>query len=136
MKRFIALALACEALTASAYGEPKTKTQLVAIDGKIVESIRLRDGAFYSTWVIDTQNVLYRDAFRDYYLVTLKEACEPLIIRRRAFAFHPGSPWQLKATSSYELRPFAGAPCEVAKIARIDDARAAPLRDASLWRAW
>jgi hypothetical protein len=136
MKRFTALALVCATLITPAYGEPKTKTELVAIDGKSVESIRLRDGSIYSTWVIDTLNVLYRDEFRDYYLVTLKQVCEPLAIRRRPFAFHPGSPWQLKATSSYELRPVAGAPCEVAKIARIDDARAAPLREASLWRAW
>jgi hypothetical protein len=136
MKRFIASALACVALAGPALGEPETKTQLVAIDGTSVETLRLRDGSIYSTWVIDKQNVLYRDDSRDYYLVTLEEACEPLEIRRRAFAFHPASPWQLKATSTYEVRPAAGAPCKVAKIARIDDARAAPLRDASLWRAW
>jgi hypothetical protein len=136
MKRSIVLALACVTLAGPALAEPETKTQLVALDGESVASMRLRDGDTYSTWVIDKQNVLYRHEFRDYYLVTLKEACEPLAIRRRAFAFHPGSPWQLKATSSYELRPVGGASCEVAKIARIDDARAAPLRDASLWRAW
>lgn len=136
MKRFIAAALACVALAGPALAEPETKTQLVAIDGTIVESMRLRDGMMYSTWVIDSQNVLYRHEFRDYYLVTLKLACAPLEIRLRPFAFHPGAPWRLKATSSYELRPESGAPCEVAKIAKIDKSRAGALQDASLWRAW
>lgn len=135
MKRFIALAVAFAALAAPALGERETKTQLVGIDGKSVASIRLRDGG-YSTWVIDNKNVLYRGDFRDYYLVTLKEACEPLDIRRRAFSFHPFPQWQLRETRSYEVRPVSGAPCEVATIARIDDARAGPLRDASLWRFW
>jgi len=29
--------------------------------------MRLRDGSTYATWVIDKQNVLYRDEYRDYY---------------------------------------------------------------------
>lgn len=136
MKRFVAAAVACVALAAPALGEPETKTQLVELDGKNVKSMRLREGSSYSTWVVDNQNVLYRDDYRDFYLVTLKEACEPLGIRQRPFAFHPGAPWRLKATSTYEVRPSAGAPCEVARIARIDEARASPLRDASLWRFW
>lgn len=136
MKRFIVAALACAALVGPALAEPEVKTQLVAIDGKSVENMRLRDGSSYSTWVVDNQNVLYRDEYRDFYLVTLKQACAPLEIRQRPFAFHPGAPWLLKATSSYEVRPESGAPCKVAKIAKIDGARASPLRDASLWRAW
>ena len=62
--------------------------------------MRLRDGSTYATWVIDKQNVLYRDEYRDYYLVTLSEACEPLEIRHRGFAFHPGAPWRLRATTA------------------------------------
>lgn len=136
MKRLVAAALACATLVGPALGEPETKTQLVALDGTSVESMKLRDGSIYSTWVIDKQNVLYRDEYRDYYLVTLREACAPLEIRQRPFAFHPGAPWRLKATSTYEVRPEGGAPCEVARIAKIDDARASPLRHASLWRVW
>jgi hypothetical protein len=136
MKRFIAAALACAALAGPARAEPETKTQLAAVDGRNVDTMRLRDGSTYATWVIDKQNVLYRDEYRDYYLVTLTEACEPLEIRHRGFAFHPGAPWRLRATTAYEVRPVAGAPCDVARIAKIEEARAAPLRDASLWRAW
>jgi hypothetical protein len=44
--------------------------------------------------------------------------------------------WQLRSDRSYEVRPYAGQPCDVAKIAQIDDASAKPLRDGSLWRAW
>ncbi len=136
MKRSIAAALACAALAGPARAEPQTKTQLVAIDGTRMESMRLRDGVMYSSWVIDNQNVLYRHEFRDYYLVTLKQACTPLEIRQRPFAFHPGAPWRLKATTSYEVRPESGVPCEVEKIAKIDKARASTLQTASLWRAW
>jgi len=61
MKRFIAAALACTALAGPARAEPETKTQLAAVDGRNVETMRLRDGSTYATWVIDKQNVLYRD---------------------------------------------------------------------------
>lgn len=61
MKRFIAAALACAALAGPARAEPETKTQLAAVDGRNVETMRLRDVSTYATWVIDKQNVLYRD---------------------------------------------------------------------------
>ena len=61
MKRFIAAALACAALAGPARAEPETKTQLAAVDGRNLEAMRLRDGSTYATWVIDKQNVLYRD---------------------------------------------------------------------------
>ena len=61
MKRFIAAALACAALAGPAHAEPETKTQLAAVDGRNVETMRLRDGSTYATWVIDKQNVLSRD---------------------------------------------------------------------------
>ena len=61
MKRFIAAALACAALAGPARAEPETKTQLAAVDGRNVETMRLRDGSTYATWVIDKQNALYRD---------------------------------------------------------------------------
>ena len=49
MKRFIVAALACAALAGPARAEPETKTQLVAIDGRNVETMRLRDGSTYAT---------------------------------------------------------------------------------------
>ena len=61
MKRFIAAALACAALAGPARAEPETKTQLAAVDGRNLETMRLRDGSTYATWVIDKQNVLSRD---------------------------------------------------------------------------
>ncbi|MCF8508336.1 MAG: hypothetical protein K9G83_06335 [Hyphomonadaceae bacterium] len=61
MKRFIAAALACAALAGPARAEPETKTQLAAVDGRNLETMRLRDGSTYATWVIDKQNALYRD---------------------------------------------------------------------------
>ena len=136
MRRFAASVLTCAMASVPAMAESSTKTQLVAMDGSSVALMRLREGSAYSAWVLDKQNVLYRDEYRDYYLVTLKVACEPLAIRQRSFAFHPGAPWRLKSTSRYEIRPEAGAPCEVARIERMDETRASPLRDASLWRAW
>lgn len=135
MKRLIVLALACVALAGPAIGEPQTKTQLVTVGGKSVENLMLRH-TFNATWVVDNQNVLYRDDAWDYYLVTLKTECQPLDIRHRNFAFQPDPRWRLKHTSSYEVRPLAGKPCEVAKIAMIDSAKADSLRDAASWRAW
>jgi hypothetical protein len=120
---------------APALGQPETKTQLVELDGTSVDSIQLRYD-MDAGWVIDNQNILYRDTHRDHYLVTLKEACEPLDIRRRAFKFHPSWSWRLLASNTYEVRPRAGAYCDVARIEKVDDARAIALRDASSWRVW
>jgi hypothetical protein len=136
MKRLIAAALAAAALASQALAQPEPKTQLIDIDGARVPVLKLREGSSYATWVVDTRSVLYRDEFRQYFLVTLKSACAPLAVRDRRFDFHPSAPWRLKETSEYELRAAGSVKCEVATIARIDDARASPLRDASLWRAW
>ena len=87
-------------------------------------------------WVIDNQNILYRDDVRDYYLVTLDNACPTLDIRSREFSFHPAWSWQLRANFSYEVRPNAGSPCDVSRIAQIDDDKAVALRDAAQWRVW
>jgi murein DD-endopeptidase MepM/ murein hydrolase activator NlpD len=118
------------------------KTDLIDIDGKRVASLPLRydiDG----TWVIDNRNVLYRDTSRGHYLVTLNEACKQLDIRRRSFNFFPSWSLRLLASKTYEVRHdtglgsggATGQPCDVATIARIDDARANTLRDAAQWRA-
>lgn len=120
---------------APSMAERETKTQLVTLEGKSVETLQLRHD-FNSAWVVDNRSVLFRDDSRDYYLVTLKQACEQLEVRNRPFEFHPGWSWKLKATSGYEVRPAAGRPCEVGQIAQIDDAKATPMRDAALWRVW
>lgn len=136
MKRLIASSLVVLLTAATpALGEPVKQTELVELGGKSVDRMQLRYN-FDAAWVVDNQNILYRDTFRDNYLVTLKEACQPLDIRRRDFKFHPSWAWQLRASHAYEVRPIAGVRCDVGKIEQIDDARADTLRDASLWRAW
>lgn len=131
----VALAASTAFLAAPSLAGPEAKTQLVSLDGKSVETLQLRHD-FNSAWVVDNQNILFRDDRRDYYLVTLKQACEPLEVRNRQFDFHPGWSWRLKSTSGYEIRPDAGRPCEVGQVAQIDDAQANPMRDAALWRVW
>ncbi len=140
MKMRIASLLVTIATAASlsftpSFAEPQAKTQLVALDGKSVQTLQLRHD-FNSAWVVDNQNILFRDDSRDYFLVTLKQACEPLEMRNRQFEFHPGWSWRLKATSGYEVRPDAGRPCDVATVAQIADDKANPMRDAALWRVW
>lgn len=131
----VSLMSAAAILGAPALAEPKVRTQLVTLEGKSVDVIQLRHD-FNSVWVIDNQNILYRDDSRDYYLVTLKEACQPLGIRDRRFSFHPEASWRLKASASYEIRPLAGRPCGVARIEQVTDDRADPMREAALWRMW
>jgi hypothetical protein len=131
----VTLATVAGVYAAPSFAEPEAKTQLVTLDGKSVETLQLRHD-FNSAWVVDNQNILFRDDTRDYYLVTLKQACQPLEVRNRQFAFHPGWSWRLKSTSGYEVRPDAGRPCEVATVAQITDDKANPMRDAALWRVW
>lgn len=133
--RLTTLTASAAFLAAPSMAEPETKTQLVSLDGKSVETLQLRHD-FNSAWVVDNRNILFRDDSRDYFLVTLKEACEPLEVRNRQFDFHPGWSWRLKSTSGYQIRPDAGRPCEVGQVAQIDDAQANPMRDAALWRVW
>jgi hypothetical protein len=140
MKRLIASSLVtlmtAAALTAApALGEPTRKTELVELDGKSVDRLQLRYD-FEAPWVVDNQKILWRDTHRDYYLVTLKEVCEPLDIRSLNFSFFPAWSWQLLASHAYEVRPQAGAWCDVARIEQVDDARANALREAAQRRAW
>lgn len=140
MNRLVASAFAllmagAAVAAAPAVGEPQKKTELVGIDGQRIDTMRLRydiDGG----WVVDTQKVLYRDVRDGYYLVTLKQACEPLTIRGRGFSFYPADRPHLKSDRSYEIRPAAGQECDVARIEQIDEAKAMPMREASKWRLW
>jgi hypothetical protein len=139
MKRLIASSLATVAVlalagSAPALGEATRKTELVELDGRSVDRIPLRYD-IDAAWVVDNQNILYRDTSRGHYLVTLKEACKRIVVRQ-PFTFRPGYVWELRANRTYEVRPWAGQPCDVAKIAQVDDARADALREAALRRAW
>lgn len=130
-----AIVLTGAALTAApAVGEPERKTDLVGIDGQRVDVIPLIND-FDATWVVDTQKLLYRDVRQDYYLVTLKQTCSQLSIQGRSFYFHPTQA-QLRASSAYEVRPEAGRECNVVRIEKMAEAKALPLRDASLRRVW
>lgn len=131
----VALVSSAAILGAPALADPEPKTQLVTLDGKSVDVLQLRHD-FNSTWVVDTRNILYRDDSRDYYLVTLKEECQPLSVRHQPFYFNPEPDWRVRASTRYEIRPRAGRPCDVAKIAVISDERAIPMRNAALWRMW
>ena len=115
--------------------ESPRKTELIDLEGKSVDRIQLRYD-FDASWVIDNRSILYRDNHRDHYLVTLKEACKPLDIRRRSFKFHPSWSWRLLASNTYEVRPEAGPWCDVGRIEQVGDARATTLRDAAQWRNW
>lgn len=119
---------------ASANADPVKKTELMDVNGKSIDNIQLRH-TFNAVWVVDTQNVLWRDNSRDHYLVTLSEACDQLAVRRR-FDFHPADVWELDSSKSYEVRPSAGRYCDVAKIEQVGDAKAAALKEVALRRAW
>jgi hypothetical protein len=140
MNRLFALSLAtlvtAAALAAApALAQSAPKTELVRLDGSSAETLQLRYD-FNATWLIDNQNILYRDDRRDYYLVTLKAPCETLDIRSRGFDFFPAWSWRLRSSYAYEIRPEAGSYCSVARIARLDDVRADPLREAAQRRVW
>jgi hypothetical protein len=79
MKKLVAgvvgsILMAGAAMTAPAMGQSPRKTDMVELGGKSVDSLLLRY-AFDATWAIDTQNILLRDTYRDYYKVTLKAPC-------------------------------------------------------------
>lgn len=131
----VALMATAGIAVAPVWAEPEAKTQLVTLEGRSVDIMQLRHD-FNSVWVIDSQNILYRDDSRDHYVVTLKEACEPLTIRDRRFSFHPEVDWRLKASTRYEIRPLAGRPCSVAKVEQVSDERADAMRVSALWRMW
>ena len=140
MKRLIASSLmtlmaAATLAAAPALAESTRKTELVDLEGKSVDRLQLRHD-FDAGWVIDNQNLLYRDTSRDHYLVTLKKACEQLDVRSRDFKFFPSWSWELLATRTYEVQPVVGQECDVGRIEKVDAARANALRDAAERRIW
>lgn len=130
----VALMAVAAFVSAPSAADPVTKTELVDRDGKNIDNIQLHH-SFDGVWVVDTRNVLWRDSSRDHYLVTLAEACDQLAVRR-AFAFHPADVWELDSRKSYEVRPFAGRRCDVAKIEQVGDVKATALKKVALRRAW
>jgi len=132
MKRLIATSLAIVAVAglvaaSPALGQPERKTELVEL-GESVDTLLLRYG-FEATWVVDNQNILLRDTYRDHYVVTLKEACEQLDLQR-SFKFFPALSGHVRTGRIYEVRNPSGPPCDIARIEQIDDARAVELRAA------
>ena len=113
--------------------EPVRKTDVLDA-GQSVANLQLRYG-FNGAWVIDTKNVMWRDTSRDHYLVTLSAECKQLA-NRRPFDFFPSDSTQVFASRSYQVRPMAGERCDVAKIERLDSARADALRENALRRVW
>jgi hypothetical protein len=120
---------------APALALPERKTELIETGGNHVDQMQLLYN-FDAAWVVDNQNILYRDVRQDYYLVTLKSACQQIEVRGRRFDFFPSWSPELFASHKYEVRPEAGPHCGVAKIAQVDDTRAITLRDSSQRRVW
>lgn len=139
MKRLIASSLAtlmtAAALALPALGEPVRKTELVELNGKSVDTMPVLYD-FHSAWLVDHKNIVYGDRHGDYYLVTLKVACEQLEDRNRRFDFYPSPSWRLLASKTYVVHTRDGPSCDVARIEQLDDGRAKALRDASLRRMW
>jgi hypothetical protein len=134
MKKLIGLSIASLAAVgllaaAPAMGQPEKKTELVKLGGESVDSMLLRY-AFDATWVVDSQNILLRDTYRDHYLVSLKDGCDALVDIKRSFKFVPALTGSIRAGRTYEVRNSVGAPCDIVKIEQIDDARAQELRAA------
>ncbi len=137
MNRLITSSFAALAVVLAAspiVAEQPVKTELVGIDGERTDSLRVRD-YIIGSWVIDNQNILYSDTARGHYLVTLKDEC-PGIMAPRRFTFEPADPWRLKTEGTYKVRPWAGRPCDVARIEQIDRAKAGALRQTSVRRDW
>ena len=136
MKRLLASSLVALMTIAAppVLAESGRKTELVEL-GASVDRMQLRHD-FDAGWVIDNQNILYRDVTRDHYLVTLREACKQLDVRGRRFSFFPSWSWQLLASNTYEIQPAAGQECDVARIEKVDAGRAKTLREAAERRIW
>lgn len=137
MRRPVAIALSIligAVIASPAMGEP-TGTELIDVEGKSVDGLQLRHD-FDAGWVIDNQNLLYRDTSRAHYLVTLQEACRQLDVRGRRFHFFPSWSWRVTASQSYEIRPEAGPRCDVARIEMVDGTRASTLRAEADRRIW
>ncbi len=100
----LAALAAAAVLAAPALGEPVRKTELGDASGQPVDSLRLSYN-FDAVWVVDNQNLLWRDESRDYYLVILNGACEQLDSRGRRFNFHPADPVRLDATRRMKFVP-------------------------------
>ena len=128
-----AAALAFFAAT-PAQAEHKIKTELVAPDGASVDHIPMHY-RIDSAWIVDKQNILYRDITGEYFLVSLKEPCEQLLVRGRGFDFVP--PFgELYSSHIYEVWPVAGPRRAVTRIEHLPKERADTLREASLRRVW
>lgn len=137
MKRLIALLLApfAAALSVSpSLAQQPVKTELVDINGERTDRLLLRYN-IDATWVIDDRNILYRDTSRGHYLVTLREACERITVRK-PFTFQPADPWRLSEDHPYEIQPWAGSACAVGRIEQVNRETAERLHESAMRRVW
>lgn len=104
-------------------GQEARRTDFQNADGQAVESLLLRYG-FDAMWALDEQNLLLRDSYRDYYLVTFAEPCQWLD-RLEPVRFVPALRGRVYASLAYEARDVNGRICDVTGI------RKAPSRDAA-----
>ena len=120
----VAAAFAGAAIAPAAAAQER-KTEMVD-EGKAVDSLLLRYG-FEATWVLDEERILMRDAYREHYLVTLKEPCDWLDLDR-SFSFFPKLHDRVRASLSYEVRDNQHEDCQIAKIEKVSLETAKNLR--------
>ena len=131
MKKLVAgvvgsILMAGAMMAAPALGQTERKTDIVDLGGKSVDSLLLRYG-FDATWAIDTQNILLRDTYRDYYKVTLKAPC-PKLEMDRGIRFFPALSGRVYSHLRYEVRDPASQPCDIGRIEKIEQDAALALR--------
>lgn len=130
MKKLVALGFgmllaACAAAIAPAAAEPERRTE-IADNGKAVDSLLLRY-RFDATWVLNTQSILLRDTYREYYVLTLDEPCE-WIAFAHPFFFFPELEDRVRAELTYDVRDDKHEICDIAKIEKVSGATAKELR--------
>lgn len=121
MKRAIALAgvigVGVALLAAPAMGDGPRKTELVK-DGKTVDTLFMRTGAVDQMWVLDNRNILLRDPYRDFYLVSFTQTCD-WIHKPENFRFVPALGGNVLASRPYEARSKDERICDVASIRTV-----------------
>jgi len=133
MKTFIAsvlaAGLAASGLVAPAIAQTAPETELVSLEGKHVDTMLLRY-SFDATWLVDSQHILLRDTYLDYYVVSLRAPCSWLDDQAtyKSFFFFPELSGNLRAGRIYEVRNDGRKPCTISSVKHVPTAQAAELK--------
>ncbi len=127
MKAKLNLLLAAAVVAASLAGgaavaQAPRKTDMVD-KGKTVDSLLLRYSVD-ATWVLDDKHFLFRDTYRDHYLVSFKEDCKWLDWPE-PISFSPPLTDRVRASLTYEARNAKHGPhCDVERLEKLPKAAA------------